>query len=1159
MIVKRIELQGFKSFQKRTKIIFHPGITTIIGPNGTGKSNIVDALLWVLGGKRLKGLRGERSGDIIFNGNTKLPPMSMADVTLSLNEQEEEVLINHRSFRSGESEYRMNGKSTRLRDVQEFLWKKGVGETEYFVIEQGNIGLFLSSKPVEKRFLLEEAAGTAYYKDKKRQAQNKLENSEQNLIRLEDILIEVSKAKNSLRRQAHASVRYRKSREHIQKLTLVLFNKKIRQIQESMEKIAVDYKKSLNQENKAIKELRKKETELSKIRKDTFDFEKFIKKQQENLFALRTQLTDSKAEKEKETKLTDFLKEKKNSSIKNVEELEQEIAYAVKKENKAKNNLQVLQETLKQKQMLLKKHEQQTRKSREKLENHQKMMDALKKDYLQALSECTEMKNEYAKTEKEIEMTSIQKQKLQSRLQEEISSCRLIEKKIEQSQQRSTKMKKLFENNKKEYSELKECLDQLVSSIQCLKEKIEKLEEKKEKELNELYVLERLEEKQRKTNDTGETPGSIGILADFIKSTKDYAPLIDVLWKEESSAKLIPVLDFVRYLSKENIKGNFILLCPQEENTSLPDVYQDSRVLGHIKSRVIADKRIKKYLSQLIDAAIVNNLKTAVELWNLYPTINYITLDGNLLLSSGLIKPGKEKEGIFTLNLEIESQKKTISLIKKKINPLYSQIKEKNKEKQNLEEKINKNSAHSTQLEKEIEKIEKDMEFYRLEKEKISANISIMEKEILALVNEKKSLMHEENSLLSKVKTLEEKKLSFKNKSEKKAKDIALFQEKNEIVKKNIFEHKSSIEIVKEKMKNTGHEIQSLAQRRENLEAKTVSIDKIIQDCKEKEQTFQKSINRLSKKIISLKKESSNREKSFIQKEDFFNKFHREQQETEKIVKKFREKYESKKEIRMKWEIKKAEVERDMLNLEENCWQELRKTTDEVKKQAEVINIPEKDLEEALAEAKEKFQKFKSVNLLAEQEYNVQKRRYDFLTDQKDDLRKSIDSTKKAITKIDQESKNQFLKALEEVNRNFQEVFSLLFQGGHTELKLTNNEQPLESGIEIIAQPPGKKLQHLSLMSGGEKSLTSLAFFFALFRYKPAPFCILDEVDAALDETNLTRFLSLMKKIKNKTQFILITHNFKSMEVADYIYGTTMKEPNVTSLYSIKLEKKEKR
>jgi chromosome segregation protein len=260
----------------------------------------------------------------------------------------------------------------------------------------------------------------------------------------------------------------------------------------------------------------------------------------------------------------------------------------------------------------------------------------------------------------------------------------------------------------------------------------------------------------------------------------------------------------------------------------------------------------------------------------------------------------------------------------------------------------------------------------------------------------------------------------------------------------------------------------------------------------------------------------------------------------------------------VKWEISKAEIDRDLVNLEESCWQELKKTLQEVKKETPEEKIPDTEIEGKLAETEEKLQKIKSVNLMAEEEYSIQKKRYDFLIQQKKDLRESIDTTREAIRKIDKESKNQFMKALREVNKNFKKIFSLLFSGGVAELKLADPSHPLESGVDIAAQPPGKKVQSLSLLSGGEKCLISLAFFFALFRYKPTPFCVLDEVDAALDDVNLSKFLKLMKKIKDQTQFILITHNVKTMEVADYIYGTTMAEPNITSLYSIKLESKKK-
>ncbi len=289
MIIKKLELQGFKSFVDRTKVVFHPGITAIVGPNGTGKSNLVDALLWVLGGRRQRTVRGDRTDDIIFNGNAKRPPVSMADVVLSLGGEDGEMAISHRAFRSGESEYRLDGKGVRLRDIQEELWKHSIGEAEYFVIEQGAIGTFVTSKPLEKRALLEEAAGTAYYKDKKRQAQNKLETSEQNMTRLEDIISEVEKAKNSLQRQASAANRYRRLRERIRELTSFHYVRKDIHLVAAQAEAATAYDACLEKEREVMTRIKAEEHELAGVRKTLWDLEKALKDSQERVYAVRSQ------------------------------------------------------------------------------------------------------------------------------------------------------------------------------------------------------------------------------------------------------------------------------------------------------------------------------------------------------------------------------------------------------------------------------------------------------------------------------------------------------------------------------------------------------------------------------------------------------------------------------------------------------------------------------------------------------------------------------------------------------------------------------------------------------------------------------------------------------------------------------------------------------
>jgi len=1161
MIIKKIELQGFKSFPERTKILLHPGITAIIGPNGTGKSNIVDALLWALGGQRSKYLKGERSGDVIFNGNTEKPPLGMADVVLSLRDDDEELIINHRFFRSGESEYRLNGKQVRLKDIQDSLWKRDIAEKEYFVIEQGQIGLFLTSKPVEKRLFLEEAAGTAFYKDKKRQTQNKLENSEQNLIRLEDIIAEVSTAKNSLKRQAGAAIKYRKLREKIRQLNSLNYRKKILQLEKSLQETMLSYENSLSQEKELISLLKAEEKNLGQKRREVWDLEKYIKEGQKNLFTLSSQVSRVETDKEKEERRIEFFEEKKNEAIEDTAEHEKELLHVDKERAEVEENLITLGQTQKQKQQALKRADQANQISQEKLASWGKKLEALRTEYFEKLSSHTETKNEGVKVEKEKELIQRQEEKLKIQLSKEHALLKQKQNKLEQNQKELVQAQKLKDEKRNEMAARQNELDGVLSLSQSLQNKIYELEEKKEQEIHHLQALEKLAKKERSTDFSKDIPDALGLLADLIETDDEHAPLIDIFWKEESKATLIHAQDFMKILAEKEIKGNFLLISPKKKEETSPifsKLYEDPRVVGLFKSRIRPRPKIKDHLSHLQEAAIVKDIKSAVELWTRFPSSNYVTIEGDLLLSSGLLKAGQKEEGIFTLSQEIKKIKRNIALIDKKINPLSVELKEKIEQKLRLEEKLQGESALLSQLDRKIEETEKENKYDQTEKERIAAHISLLKNELDVFTKDREALSKKMDTVSFKAKTLKEEENALKKKIEDEEKEYVDHQEQDEKTRKNFFELKAGVDLLQERIKNLNHRLQAQKQRKETMEAKLNSLQEEIKNCEEEKLKLKENIQNLSKKAKSLEEERKKLERELARSESHLQNMKKEQDDREKKIEQLREEHEGKKEERVQWEISKAEIDRDLVNLEESCWQDLKKTLQEVKKELPEEKIPDTEIEGKLAETEEKLEKIKSVNLMAEEEYSIQKKRYDFLMQQKKDLRESIDTTREAIRKIDKESKNQFMKALREVNKNFKKVFSLLFKGGVAELKLADPSHPLESGVDIAAQPPGKKVQSLSLLSGGEKCLTSLAFFFALFRYKPTPFCVLDEVDAALDEVNLARFLELMKKIKNQTQFILITHNVKTMEVADYIYGTTMAEPNITSLYSIKLESKEK-
>ncbi|MBS3819196.1 chromosome segregation protein SMC [bacterium] len=1153
MIIKKLDIHGFKSFSEKTRILFHPGITAIVGPNGTGKSNIVDAFIWILGGKKIKSLRGERSENVIFNGNTHRTPLSMADVALYLEDNDEEFTLNHRVYRSGEGEYRLNGKAVRLKDIQEFLWKKGVGEKEYFVIEQGSIEGFLSSKPVEKRALLEDAAGTAYYKDKKRQAQNKLENSEENLDRLEDIISEVSKTKISLQRQAQSARRYRKLREKIRRLSLLYYRKKIEASEKNQEEADHLYQKNLHQENHLLSQLKEEEKKLASKRNEVWSLEKQIQEEQQSINSLQSQLSQKETEKNQEKERIDFFEEKRKRAQQDEKDLEHQLTSLNTEKKELEEKLNSLSQTFHHKKEELQQSENHDQKSQQKISQWQEKIEKLRQQYFQQISHHTEAKNERTKIEKEIELIQRQEEKNHTQIQKETPLLEQKEKEISQMKQNLSQTRELFQNKKEELEKHHQSLSRLNSELEKLNHQLARLNKTKDQHGHHLQALKKMEEKERKSDQSSPLPSSLGLLADLMESESPYAPLVDVFWKEETKAQLVDAHDFLNDFPKKNPKGHYLLLSPQTRPNISPELLDDQRVMGLLKSQVQPDPQLEPYLSQLEEGVIVKDLPSAVELWIQYPQFHFITLKGDVLFSSGLLQSGKKKEGIFALNQEIKSVNKKIEQTEQKIRPLDKKIKDKTHKKQNLEEQTQKLEKEKDKLERRLQELENNHREKKEEKEKINQNISLSQQELKSLAQEKSPLLKKKKTIQQKLHKFQEEENSLKQKLEEEQAQFTSFQKKCDQDKNDLYQLKSSVELLQEKIRNLQSQLQSIDKRVQNIQAKQVSLDQEIQASKQDEKKAQENIQILEQKIQHSRRQQKEKETSLKQKESQLKSLQKEQKDMEKRMDQLRKEKEERKEERVKWEIKKAEKDRDSANLEESCWQELKKTPQEIKKEVSLEEIPQTNIEESLNSAQNKLENFKAVNLMAEEEYNSHKKRYDFLMQQKKDLRDSIASTREAIKKIDTESKDQFLKALDEVNKHFQEVFSLLFQGGKADVKLTDPQNPLESGLEITAQPPGKKVQNLSLLSGGEKCLTSLAFFFALFRYRPIPFCILDEVDAALDETNLTRFLNLMKQIKNQTQFIIITHNFKTMEVSDYLYGTTMPEPNITQLYSMKL------
>ncbi|MDD8026063.1 MAG: chromosome segregation protein SMC [Acidobacteriota bacterium] len=1157
MYIKRLELQGFKTFPERTKVIFNPGITIIIGPNGTGKSNIVEAIQWVLGGHRQKTVRGEKTEDAIFNGTQKRPSMGMADVTLTLQNSEEELQINHRAFRTGESEYRLDGKTVRLRDIQEELWKKAISENKYYVIEQGAIGTFVTSKPVEKRALIEEAAGTSYYKDKKRLAENKLGDTEQNLTRLEDILAEVAKSRNSLARQAGAAERHRKLRERIRELTVWHFKQRGELLQAGQREVQAKYDDGLEKERVQDARLAEEERTVNRKRGEARDLEETLKSGQERLYSLKAQIARAEAERDRETRRTEDLAILRRRAAIASDELLAELLALEQETGKAREESAALAEALTGKEAEAARCEASLREAEARVAPWAKKVESLRADAIQKLAELTSARNEQAKIDKEIELILRQEDKLRTRRDE--TSERLARKASDRDAveaERVSGAAALAEREKSE-TEARAKLAESAAAINALRERIGALKDERDATSHHLQSLRKLEAQERQAAAVPHVPAALGAFADMVSSDAADAPLVDVFWKEEARSLVIRPQDVLDALGAGGLRGNFLLLPPADPDAGGESPLVDPDIIGRLKTRLRPGAALGGRLPFLQDAFIVKDVRSAVRLWLAHPGLSFITPQGDVLQRGGLLKLGQRKEGLFTFIQEIRDLESRLADQNAVIEPLTGELAAAQDVKAGLETRLDGLASEISGLRRSLVDLEKRSALAMAERDKLENDLALFGHDIEILAMDLSGFKDKAEHHSAVLKTQEEEERLCREAAEAEERELLQYQERANRETQVLLELRGAIDLGREKVGGSEARIASLEARRTAAAAKLSGLQEEMRASETEQESLRRLTAELGDRAVTLDGQRAGQEEALTGSESRLDDLRGELLAAESGLTALREEHERLKDDRMGWEVRKAEVDRDLVNLEEACWQELKKTLQEVRAEAAAAEAPEEgDVEAELEEAKDKLLRIGAVNLMAEEEYQQQKERHDFLVQQRADLRESIAQTKEAIRQIDEESRQRFLSAMAEVNTYFKELFVTLFKGGTADVRLLDENDPLESGVEVLAQPPGKKVGNMGLLSGGEKSLTSLAFLFALFRYKPTPFCILDEVDAALDEANLIRFLDLMKTIKSDTQFIIITHNYRTMEVADYIYGTTMEEPNVTRVFSMKMEKK---
>ncbi len=1143
--LNKLELHGFKSFPEKTVIKFHKGITTIIGPNGCGKSNIVDALLWVLGEQRIKNLRGENNEDLIFGGSASKKPLGMTEVGAYFSGESDETYIARRFFRTGEGKYILNEKYCRNRDIQDQLYKLNLGGRNYFIFEQGSIEKLVSLKPSERRLLIEEAAGISQYLVRKKETSNKLLIAQQNLDNLEVLTFDKEKRLKELKNQANYVSRYRTIKaENIENIKAYLL-KKYSLFKSDLEEKKGFLERKISEEMILLKDISEAEKRYNDLEAKKWNLDQLLKKMQKDLYDLNRDLIFNKGEIEKLNQENLFLEKQKKennelilsgkeeliknrSTLKIIEDKVDKISEELKAAKIKNEKVFVIKNSLETEQKELSLNKEKINKDIYDIKSKISMFN----------SEIYEREKRLYKLENEIDsekrsISSMNNEIDDNAIKEEEEKLIATEKELTDHEMTTQKLHVLL-------NEAKQRFEKTLFEIKEIKGEIEILKSQKQKYIQMKGKLSSENEKDYKND--------FWLLQDLIKSDgKENNKIIENFYFDEINA-LIPK-DIKHILTSR--KNKFFILSKNSDKIS-ERISSEDGFICFVKDLFSTENiELKRSLK---DGVMVDNLSVGIEMFIKYG-VPVVTKDAEVITTSGVVFK-RRSVGVLDLIDEINEIEKRIDFLSSELTKKESIVHEYEKDFKSREADESEAVSRKEEIGKKLFQSRLTLKNYINVKENRTKRIETLSRTIEQKSNDLKKLS-ERLKELNKEKIGLQKKLEItEQKNEKLESDLEEKKKRYSDKEKDFWKAENLLNLIKEKKSGLDSEKRHMESDRLKTEAAISKYEEEIITFDDRIKEIQKIIAEKKEKRSSGSKRTEEFENSIKENEEILSEINSEIKTiSEKLTIK-REQLNKLKEEKSSCEIDLASVRKDVFSLEEISFKELNLELNGLEADKELLKLDVAELEDKSNQLKDRLTKMRDSNHLnfsAESEYELLEKDYGVLIAQKEDVEESILNMTEAIKKIDDESKESFMAAFKIVNENFKRNFQILFEGGEAELSLMDESDILETGLEIMAQPPGKRLQSLRLLSGGEKTLTSLAFLFALFEYKPSPFCVFDEVDASLDEANIQRFLKFLHKLKEKTQFLIITHNFKTMEEADYIYGISMNEPGISTIYSMKM------
>ncbi len=1199
--LKRVELQGFKSFCERTELRFNgAGIAAIVGPNGCGKSNISDAISWVLGEQSAKSLRGARMEDVIFAGTRDRKPLGMAYVTMTLVDPEvyregtgpkiqavdesqpkrpAEITITRRLYRSGESEYLIDGRSARLRDIQDLFMGTGLGPESYAIIEQGRIGQILSSKPQDRRSVIEEAAGITKFKTRKRLAEAKLESAKQNLARVYDILEEVTRQVNSLKRQAAKAKRYNELKTDLETRLRIVLSGKFRLLERDAAQTAIE----LNLAAGEWKSLAEQVTER----------EKAHEAQQLACYEIEQQLTDSRQRLSNLNIDAERTRGKLASQVKESGAIEERIAQSEAETLNLAQRLTALEgEIAAQKQTVdaldaeiaqargrMLEITQQREALQAQVREREKTIEAGRQVILRLLGEASTLKNQLAQIDEYL--AGIERETARSTREEQVAAAEIERLEAARTQLSETLAQRQLEletvtgerrRTEEDLTERRRAAAELRREIDALKNEVSRIRARKESLEQVLahrtYTTESVK-RLFAAVEKGKAAGvnALGVLADYVEVDAQFEKPAEEFLHEELEYVVVENwqeadrgLDFIR----AELDGRATFLVHPESNGHEkapwpePAIGPETGLAGRLSDSLRLTNGFRDRATDLLPRVslcfLAEDRAAAQRLSTSYPHLYFLLPDG--VCYHGHTVTGGKKSGAGPLAMKREARELATALAKrqgsldeqtKRLDSLLQEIAGLEADLERLRALQQSREKDRVALDHEMRKLGDDLSrsnsrlsVARLELDRLrrDAEKSAAQRETnRAAVQEKDRLRTEREEALEagrqELEKLETQAAAIGEEYASTRAGLAGLEERHRGERNGMARLEQQFRETTTRRNAIAGEIERLGEQRARLLADNIELDQMATLLAEEIGALEGRVNEMATQDAAMREALRGGEEE---------------------LKTLRAAVDEMREKRTQIELDLVRKQAELKFLDETSRKELNCPVEELS--APDAPIPDADAiaeaEQGCNEVRARIEGLGAVNAAAMEEYEEAQQRHEFLTAQRQDLIDSIRDTEKAIQEIDLVSRQKFAEAFEAINNNFRASFQTLFGGGTGEMRLTDQENIAESGIDIICSPPGKRLQNVLLLSGGEKALAAVALLMAIFKYQPSPFCVMDEVDAPLDESNIGRLTRLLQEMALETQFVVITHSKRTMEAAQALYGVTMQEPGVSRLVSVK-------